>query len=970
MKKINHHFFSATFLIFILIINTGSAQTPYFKLFLINRDNPGIKQGAICFDHNGYLWLGTSDGLYKYNGIDFSSLSFNGENNGEEVTALCSDKDSVLWVGYKNGTAAYIKDGKKYFLQTDTVLKRKSITAILKDSRGILWIATAGSGIYCQLDTILLHFDTENGLSDDYIYTVAEDHSGKIWLGTDRGIMICSLEDNSINSKAITTGNGLPDEIVRVIIKDRTGNMWVGFQSRGICKINPDNMHVTVPRGFHKWKFGQVNDVLLDEKEIWISTEEYGVVNNDFSSDTLLRNYSSYGELKFPRVSKLALDDENNLWMTTDAGLLRTHGNWLMFLNEVDGKKISFVHSIYCDSRDNLFFTPDQSLVKLPLKNSFEKTATYSITPPQKLIDLVSIYEDRCGYLWLGTMGSGLYRLNPSSGKLQKINELSAGNSSVLSIAGSGNEIWLATFGGVVKVTMPENCFTDEIHAEAQKFDRQKELGNYYIYTVFADSKNRIWFGTDKQGLVCYDNGKFFNYNELHGLKSKTIFSIAEDESGNIWVSAPAEGIYKYNGKTFEHFSKAEGLRELTVTGLTSCGKDKLMMIHHRGIDVLHTQTGEIEYYGAENNLGEINTDINSVTKDSRGRIWLGTEKGIVMFDPSGNENPSGAKIILDRVQLFEGGENYSTTHSFSHDKNYFSFDYTGLWFTGPERITYHYILEGYTKEWINTRDRHAVFPNLQPGKYTFRVRASLNKNFAAGAEASYSFTIQNPFWDETWFRLLLVIALLGVAYIYLKARDNRMRKLEALKKEKIEFQFETLKSQVNPHFLFNSFNTLIVIIEDNQKLAVEYVEKLSEFFRTIVTYKDKELIPLREELEIASTYFYIQQKRFGKNFSLRVDVSDSLQETLVPPVVLQILIENAIKHNAVSAETPLLVKIYSEENKLVIQNNINRKRTVSDSTGTGLQNIINRYKLLTTEEVTIINNGINFIVTLPLLKK
>jgi ligand-binding sensor domain-containing protein len=953
----------------VLVAGSANAQTPYFKLFMINRDNPGIKQNAVCFDRQGYMWMGTSEGLFKYNGLEFSATA-PGKENGMEATALSTGKDSSLWIGYKNGDAAEWKNGNINFLKSDSGSQGKSVTAILKDSHGAFWIATAGDGIFYKRDTTLLHLNSENGLRDDFVYTMAEGNTGEIWAGTDQGVMICSFKGNKPEIKNLTTLSGLPDEIVRVIKKDNAGVMWLGFQSHGICKINPGDMKISVPQGFHKWQFGQVNDLLLDEKDIWISTEQNGLVNFSYDTDTLLRSYSSYEELKFPRISKLATDDENNLWMLTDAGLIRSHGNRLMFVNEKEEKKISFVHSIFCDRNDNLFFSPDQGLVMMPLKNNSEPIRSFRITPAEKLIDIVSIYEDRCGYLWLGTMGEGLFRLNTKSGNIQKITELAEENWSVLSIAGSGNIIWLATFGGAVKIMLPENCMTDVIRPVVEKFDKQKELGNYYIYAVFVDSKNRIWFGTDRRGLVCSENGKFISFIESQQLKSKTIFSITEDETGNIWVSVPAEGIYRYDGKSFEHFSREQGLRELTVTGLASIGSRKLMMIHHRGIDILNTSTGTIEYYGAENNLGEINTDINSVTKDSRGRIWLGTEKGIVMFDPSRSSEQTTPRIILDRVQLFGNEENYAATHSFGHDRNYFSFTYTGLWFTDPERVTYHYILEGFNKEWVSTRDRNAVFPNLQPGQFTFRVRATLNKNIVAGSEANYTFVIEAPFWNETWFRLLLIAALVGITYLYIKARENRMHKLEALKKEKIEFQFETLKSQVNPHFLFNSFNTLIGIIEDDQKLAVNYVEKLSEFFRTIVNYKDKELISLKEELEIASTYFYIQQKRFGKNLSFEIHVPTHKLETGVPPLVLQILMENAIKHNSVSSETPLHVEIFATDGMLSVKNNINRKRTVTDSTGTGLQNIINRYKLLTTQEITIIDNGKDFTVTLPLLKK
>ena len=215
----------------------------------------------------------------------------------------------------------------------------------------------------------------------------------------------------------------------------------------------------------------------------------------------------------------------------------------------------------------------------------------------------------------------------------------------------------------------------------------------------------------------------------------------------------------------------------------------------------------------------------------------------------------------------------------------------------------------------------------------------------------------------------MMIVLLASGMFIYIKRRDNHLRKFEALKKEKIEFQFETLKNQVNPHFLFNSFNTLISIIETDKKIAVEYVERLSAFFRSILNYRDKDLISLEEELALASDYFFLQQKRFGASLMMNVHIQNHLLYHRVPPLALQLLLENAIKHNAVSKETPLLITIATENNMLLVKNNLNPKRNLEASTGTGLSNIANRYKLLSNEEVRLEKTLTEFIVSLPLIK-
>jgi len=368
--------------------------------------------------------------------------------------------------------------------------------------------------------------------------------------------------------------------------------------------------------------------------------------------------------------------------------------------------------------------------------------------------------------------------------------------------------------------------------------------------------------------------------------------------------------------------------------------------------------------------LSDINSDLNSITKDKDGNIWLGTELGIIRFYSDANHYTNKPKTTLNKPLLYTDELTNTNLPLFKADQNNISFDFFSIWYSNPDRIRYQYILQGYTHQWINTKDRKLIFTNLPPGKYVFKVRSSINNNFKNASEASFSFTIKRPWWQQWWFRITFITAFIVTTAIILRVRFERVRNLERLEKEKIGFQFETLKNQVNPHFLFNSFNTLIAIIEDDKDIAIEYVEKLSDFFRNIVTYRDKDTISLRKELELASTYFFLQKKRYGKNFTLKIDVSEESMDSKVPPLVLQLLLENAVKHNAVSAETPLSVDIFDDPQKsrLYVRNKINKRRTQEPGTGTGLPNIVNRYKLLSKEEVSIENNLDEFIVSIPLI--
>lgn len=237
----------------------------------------------------------------------------------------------------------------------------------------------------------------------------------------------------------------------------------------------------------------------------------------------------------------------------------------------------------------------------------------------------------------------------------------------------------------------------------------------------------------------------------------------------------------------------------------------------------------------------------------------------------------------------------------------------------------------------------------------------------------AYSFTgytiEKEVFWDNVTLITLLSLFLTTfheALFFYYQWKYN-FNKSAVLEKDNVIAQYETLKSQINPHFLFNSLNTLLTFVDDNKTAGI-YIQNLSDFLRYTLKSKDSEIKLLRDEIRIVEKYYYLQKSRFGKNLNIDIKVPEKYYHYSLPLLSLQILVENAIKHNVISAQKPLNINIFIKNDKfIVVENNLQRKIDV-DSTNTGLLNIINRYKFLSSDSVNISKNNNKFAVELPLL--
>ncbi len=218
-------------------------------------------------------------------------------------------------------------------------------------------------------------------------------------------------------------------------------------------------------------------------------------------------------------------------------------------------------------------------------------------------------------------------------------------------------------------------------------------------------------------------------------------------------------------------------------------------------------------------------------------------------------------------------------------------------------------------------------------------------------------------------FVAALVVSLTYEAFYFFEKWKEQFRLNEQLKNQQVRTQYEVLQNQMSPHFLFNCLNTLATIIPEDSQVAVSFTEKLSEVYRYILQNKDRELVALKEEIEFVKSYLFLLRMRYPDNLTFDFSINHKYFDLTIPPLTIQMLIENAIKHNVVSKARPLHIDIYIENGEsIIVKNNLQRKESLAKSTKTGLENIRKRYSILGGKEIDVITSATNFMVAVPLI--
>ncbi len=946
-------FFTAIFLFVLLSPGTGEvrAEAPLSKTFWLEEENTAVRVNQLCMDHQSYIFLATDKGLFRFNGAKFTRI---GSPVKSPVTAVAAYGNQI-WLAYKNGTLGTVQNDSVLALDLPAPYGSAEVKCLLPQEGNVVWIGT-DNGLYRYGDRQVQYFNTDRGLSDNFIYQVIRSSNGHIWLATDYGLNELIPDQKTFRVKQYRTKDVLGDDIVSAMTLLNSTELLLGAEKGKLARFNINTKQLSALK-LSRQPSGQILSLLApNDKEIW-----FGTINAElWHLDVLNRDSCTARKVSLPQrvITSLLADQSGNIWAGSHTGLNNLSSRYMESIELPAPYRLSDLTALAIDAHNSYWLALGKDLYQYGKEEKMIKVQSF----PSKIS--VLHFDDATG-LWLGTSANGLWWKREGSKNFEQPAAFKNSSDGILSMTTLPACLWVAGLSGLHSYEIEGNRIR-----RAQIFKDQEKVSGEYIYRLVADQQGNLWMATDGSGISFLGKKRrFANWPTLGPEQENVIYSLTTATKNGVWAASMNNNIYTLHGSQWLLFKSAETGH--TITSLSVNQSGQLIAGYQNCVDLWYPD--QKLYRHINNHLG-VGIDsfshlLNIAAKDPEGSVYLPYNRGLLCFknqEQTFDIRPGVTlrAVLANSVQL-AGRESVLEAGDYL-----LNFYYDAVCYTNPENLHYRFRLEGYSDEWIYTRDLEAVFPKLKWGTYTFRVQASLNTDFSNAKEASYSFTIATPLINQRAFQVLLLLGVTGLSVFIIKWRERRMKRMAQLKEEKLKFEFEYLKSQVNPHFLFNSLNTLTGLIEEDQHSAVLYTERLSDLYRhSIVSYR-KDKASLAEEIELLNAYIYIQEARFGKALKIKVSVTEAQQATyFLPMMALQLVVENAIKHNVVSHLQPLEVEVFVKEETLLVMNKINLKISGESHGGIGLKNIERRYKMLSGLSMVYGAEEDYWIVKLPLLK-
>ena len=794
------------------------AQNSGYRFTSISTKN-GLSNNLInCItqDSYGYMWFGTDEGLNRYDGYEnkiFKRKHFDSTSlSDNHIICLFVDSKKRLWVGSLNGLNLYNPDKEifKHYLPSKSIALSNTvnrITGIREDSKSNIYVITEAGVLYILKNESLIPLNNfhENGNIKDFII----DNSGNFWICMQEGVLFY----NTITKQRIPITsfqqNGLKKKftLTQTILEDND-NVWIGSNSGQLGYVSKKTLTAEVVN-FDKNYFNNLLYIYKDQQGLLhIATNEGLFVLNNQKK---LINIYDYQKNNSDGIANNAIysiykDVQGNLWLGTIQGVSysmngKAFNNYNFYSQKIK-LDITNIQGLNTDSKGNIWlgafhkglniinlksrykklYMPDNnnpySLGESSVINIFEDSkknmwvGTYlgylqRFEPSsesfisykfnhinngvKEVKDIRSMIEDRNGNLWFISHGFGLFKFNPTSNQFKYFihddnnNFHSLANNWAYQVISQHDSIlWIATPAGLSRF----NIFTEYFHNYYNNSVDSSSLSNDHINSVFCDSQDNIWVGTFF-GLNYYNkaSNKFYNFFTENGLPSNQIKSFVEEKPGKIWLA-------------------------------TGCG---LSCMEY----VVDNKTGKPDVkfrnYDRSDNVQDIMFWEHSACKTESGEFIFGGENGIVVFNPEKIiDNKTKPLVYITEFNLFnkkvEIGDYDSLLHhninktskiTLKHQQNFISFKYVALNYITSEKNQYAYKMEGFDKTWnyVGSK-REATFTNLDPGEYTFKVKASNNDGYWNEQGASIKIIILSPWWVTIWFKGLVALAIIFTGYL------------------------------------------------------------------------------------------------------------------------------------------------------------------------------------------------------------
>jgi signal transduction histidine kinase/ligand-binding sensor domain-containing protein len=843
-------------ILILLAIPGGYSQQYGFSTFSIEHGLPQSEVLALVQDSRGSIWIGTNGGgLSRFNGRTFETYTVDDGLPHNQINTLFIDSKGLLWIGAVNAFSKY--DGYSFTNYSENISPNLiNYNLIYENTDGSIGIISLDEQNAVRIlnlsnDSIIVLNNSFTELQNQQVIAAVYLPDNILYINTPAGLY--EVTGNEITWSKLNQFPEFGNRLIIPALYEKDSTLWIRA-----ARNRNDILIYTVKDGksakFNgpetEWWQGVTNIFPDTHNRIWFGNNGQGLAVFERKTEQISYFRQADG-FASDFITSFLEDTEGNVWFGTRGGGLMKYSerNFIAYnFKSVIGDDL--VRAIYQDNYDNYWFSLAAGGVVRFDGNRFIAYSKDSYPGINNIRGFASLPG---GKLLLVSF-NGLFEYD--HGKIRNVdNEFQLPAMNFSDALTDGDTLWLSSFNaGAVRI----------VHGYKEYFNLQNSLlQSNIVNNIYKDTRGSIWFSTFN-GIAVYRNGEIERYTTEDGLNSSSIMQITQDHLGRYWIASYYGGLNIYDGNSFRYFTKSDGLTSNNIYSILTDPSGNIWAGTQNGVDqIFLDSTGrviEIKNYGFFDGFTGIECNGQANFIDHENRLWFGTVNGAMRFDPGSpdrNLKPpvthiTGLKLFFDKVNWTE--DMYSRYCSgvtpwfplpqdlvFPYNINHLSFEFEAISFRVPEKVTCQWKLEGLDQDWSPvTIAREAVYPNIPPGSYTFKVRAMNNDGIRTDEPAEFHFIIRPPWWNTWWFYLLVILLIAATLTLIIrfrlsiiKARQQELEKIVSEKTSEATRQRDEIAQQ----------NTLLEqqteeILTQSERLLASYnnLEKLSEIGKAITS--------------------------------------------------------------------------------------------------------------------------------------
>lgn len=813
---------------------------------------------CILQDREGFMWIGTTDGLNKYDGHTVTILqhdpnSLDSSLHSNHVLDLHEDRSGTLWVttvsGIMGGGGGLHRVDKRTGIATPVGIKGPSVEwtqtlVIHEDRQGILWIGSWAGLTRYNLKTgryVLYPFPQKTA----EVICILEDTQNRFWVGGKKGLYRFDRRSGRFTLVPLQSAPAGYQPWVSTLHQDKAGNLWAGTNKDGLLQINPKGK----PAGLFRYDARKpinrhiFTKAILETQDgqLLLGTAE-GLQQLDTRTGEVVTYQSSPGlpsGLSNNQVRVVYHDRSGTLWLGTDQGVNRQIGTSALFntvqlvsASAADPPVENIVTALLQDRKGIIWIGSNyRKLYRYDPKQGRITFIPIDPTNPENPTEqhqVETVYEDHTGQLWVGTVGA-LLRMDRETGafvryptRIRRLHSIDEDPSGML---------WLGGEGGIARLNPKTGQFRYYFYHPKDTTDKRGS-----VEYVMVSRTGHVWMAIKGIGISCLQpkTGRFTRYHPTlpapaGQLNERYVTAFYEDTDGVIWIGTNKSGLNWYDPATgrFAALTTQHGLPDNHVSAIINDRHGHLWISTTRGICRFNRKTKTFHNYTTDDGLPH-NWFRSRACHGLNGDLLFGSLNGVAIVHPDRIYSRAAFPVYITKFSVLDQNRPLTADRvELRHDENFVAFEFVALAYQSSEKNQYAHQLVGVDKNWVYSGTRQFVsYTDLSPGTYTFRVKAANSDGVWNEKEASVQLLIRPPWWATWWAYSFYALLVGGAIWGFIRVYTNRVRQQQALELNRREAQQLKAVDELKTRFFSNithEFRTpLSLIISPVEKLLQE----------------------------------------------------------------------------------------------------------------------------------------------------